>query len=433
MISSIRSWTPVLDSSLLSRAKRIIRAIGESLRDPSSQVDPACQKFRDRVLDDSLAGGRAGIAMLFAYLDQCFPEESYGEEARFFLEDVVDALYEELPEPTFLGGSVGMAWVLQHLERYHGAEDVLVKVDEALLELLEGGSERLNFDLAFGLAGMGIYALERMPHPNAVEIVEHVLCRLEDSALHTSQGFAWRTDPELLDPGKRMLYPDGYFNLGVAHGVPGVIAFLGLACHSAIADERVDRLLDGATNWMLAQRLDQDQATCFSYFSSSSRVPEPTRSAWCYGDPGVAAAFMCAARGADQDRWAEQALDVACRAARRRFADSGVVDAGLCHGASGLGHIFNRLYQATGEESLQTAARKWFEQTLDMRRSAEGVAGYLSWMKLTAQQREDWTVDRGLLTGAAGIALSLAAAVSPVEPEWDRCLLLSIPSTRPTG
>jgi lantibiotic biosynthesis protein len=34
-----------------------------------------------------------------------------------------------------------------------------------------------------------------------------------------------------------------------------------------------------------------------------------------------------------------------------------------------------------------------------------------------------WTGDPGFLTGAAGIGLALLAAVSPVEPEWDRLLL----------
>jgi hypothetical protein len=32
-----------------------------------------------------------------------------------------------------------------------------------------------------------------------------------------------------------------------------------------------------------------------------------------------------------------------------------------------------------------------------------------------------------LLTGAAGIALALLAAVTPVEPAWDKVLLVSVP------
>ena len=41
-----------------------------------------------------------------------------------------------------------------------------------------------------------------------------------------------------------------------------------------------------------------------------------------------------------------------------------------------------------------------------------------------------WVDDAGLLTGAAGIALALLAAATPVEPAWDRMLLTSIPPRR---
>ena len=53
-------------------------------------------------------------------------------------------------------------------------------------------------------------------------------------------------------------------------------------------------------------------------------------------------------------------------AAKRPRGFSGVVDAGLCHGAAGLGHVFNRLFQATGEQRLALAAREWFSVALDM-------------------------------------------------------------------
>jgi hypothetical protein len=35
--------------------------------------------------------------------------------------------------------------------------------------------------------------------------------------------------------------------------------------------------------------------------------------------------------------------------------------------------------------------------------------------------------DPGILTGAAGVALALLAAATPIEPSWDRMLLVSIP------
>jgi hypothetical protein len=138
--------------------------------------------------------------------------------------------------------------------------------------------------------------------------------------------------------------------------------------------------------------------------------PEPSRSAWCYGDPGIAAALLGAARSVGETAWEKEALAIARRAAERPPDGTGVRDAGLCHGAAGLGHLFNRMFQATGDERLGKASRFWLERTLEMR------------------ERPSEHSDRGILEGVAGIALALLAAVSSTPPEWDRMLLVSVRS-----
>jgi hypothetical protein len=103
-----------------------------------------------------------------------------------------------------------------------------------------------------------------------------------------------------------------------------------------------------------------------------------------------------------------------------------VVDAGLCHGAAGLGHLFNRLFQATGDPGLGAAARSWFERTLQMRRPGRGVGGYEAWQAGDGGEMT-WVADAGLLTGATGIALALLGATTATEPVWDRMLLVANP------
>src|SRR4029450_12216233 len=87
--------------------------------------------------------------------------------------------------------------------------------------------------------------------------------------------------------------------------------------------------------------------------------PWPARSAWCYGDPGIAAALLLAARGVGDAGWEQTAVALACRAAERPASDTGVVNANFCHGAAGLAHLYNRMYQATGEPTLGRAALYW--------------------------------------------------------------------------
>lgn len=100
------------------------------------------------------------------------------------------------------------------------------------------------------------------------------------------------------------------------------------------------------------------------------------------------------------------------------------VDTGLCHGTAGLAHLFNRLYQATGDPEIRDATLAWLRHTLDMQIPGKDYAGLLSWV--VSQPGEGrWEGEHGFLTGIAGVGLALLAAVTEIEPSWDRVLLLS--------
>jgi hypothetical protein len=101
-----------------------------------------------------------------------------------------------------------------------------------------------------------------------------------------------------------------------------------------------------------------------------------------------------------------------------------VLDVPLCHGASGVAHVFNRLAQATGDADLARTADRWFTQSLAMRRGDEAIAGFPVAGISDGDTR--WQPSTDLLTGASGVALALHAAISPIEPAWDQLLLADL-------
>jgi hypothetical protein len=296
--------------------------------------------------------------------------------------------------------------------------DDLAEIDEVLLDHLNQSPWRGEYDLIEGLVGIGVYALERLPRPAAVACLERVVDRLAETAERRGEGTTWWTDPAWLPAETRAEFPRGYYNAGLAHGVPGVIGLLGQACAAGVTLGKARPMLDGAVRWLL----DQDGPESFPCWVAPGASGDKARLAWCYGDPGVAAALLGAARHVAEPGWEAAALAIACRAAERPYAESGVKDAGLCHGSAGLAHLFNRMFQATREPRLAETARSWFERTLAMRQPGRGIGGYEAWEQGGAR-----SADRGLLTGATGIALALLAATTPIEPTWDRMLLVSIP------
>jgi hypothetical protein len=314
-----------------------------------------------------------------------------------------------------------------------GGDDGAAEIDDALLGLVGMQPWPHDYDLISGLVGMGVYVLERLPRPAAQQCLEAILDRLDELAERGPDGTTWHTPPAHLPPHQLVQHPGGHYNLGLAHGVPGVIGLLGAMWAAGVARARVAPLLEQAVAWLLARALPPGLGARYGWAEGLGATPgidaTPTRSAWCYGDPGVAAALLLAGRATGNARWIEEARALALGIAARPEADAGVLDVGLCHGSAGLGHVLYRLYRATGEPALAEAARGWLVRTLDMRAPglAPNVAGFRA-RGADAQGEICWEADPGLLTGAAGVALALLAGLGHVPPDWDRVLLLSCPA-----
>lgn len=325
-------------------------------------------------------------------------------------------------------GLAGVVWMASHLETPGEEADALCRtVDGRLPGELERSPWDGDYDLLYGLVGLGVYALERLPRPSAANCLEWVVARLAEQARDESEGVTWWTSPALTRSPE--LYPRSFYCLGLAHGLPGVIALLGLTCAAGVARSAARPLLDAAVAWLLSRKLPEGAGSTFPALPRPGEAPVASRLAWCYGDLGVSAALLVAARAVGEPVWEREALATAVAAAERPPERSGVVDAPLCYGAIGVAHVFNRLYQATGEPRLATAARCWYERGLAMRRPHQKLAGFSAMMPGADGSRRP-VASRGLLNGAVGIGLALLAAITPIEPAWDRVLLVSGRSAR---
>jgi hypothetical protein len=414
------------------------RRVEEALDDIAAALAPAADSAAAGVRRaTALADGPAGLALFFHYLDQARPGQGHDERAVTHLETAIGATSEALAGASLYGGFSGVAWAMEHLtgrlleEPEAGEEDPGQEVASALGGYLQHTPWQDEYDLIGGLVGFGVWAVERAPRPGGAEAVASIVRRLGEIAERRDDGITWRTPPERMLPADAELFPQGNYNLGVAHGVPGVIGILGeaRACGLDVGETR--ELLAGAVEWLLRQTLPAGSASRFAYTVGPGVEPTPARLAWCYGDPGVALTLLVAARAAGEPEWERQALAAARLAASRPRDQGGVTDGGLCHGAAGLVHLYNRLYQATRDPLWKAESLAWLERLLAMRKPGEGTAGWLAWRPLgdiTGPNPElGWAEDPGFLTGAAGIGLALLATVSPVEPAWDRVLLSSVP------
>jgi hypothetical protein len=303
-----------------------------------------------------------------------------------------------------------VAWVVEHITASWPTdpseaeeEDLNEEIDAALLSRLQQSPWRGDTDLVGGLVGWGVYVLERLPGPGAAAMLPLVLARLAECGRRDAHGIFW---PDPRDPRQE---PD----TGMAHGAAGVIALLARLLDEGSLDSAASQeasvLLAAAADGVLAR-------------PSRPAGDDHGDLAWCTGDAGLSAALFAAGRSRGREDWVSAARRLALVAAAR--TPGRPFDAALCHGTLGLSHLFHRLYQATGEDALLAAARRWLDLTLAQRRPGAGIGGFLCRGRQADGRVGSWA-DPSFLGGAAGIGLALLAAAAPVEPAWDRLLLLS--------
>ncbi len=386
-------WEPIATGRRAQRAWKVIDALAAT----ATRTD-----------DPSLAEGEAGAALFLAYLARArgrpVPNAVHGRLRRALEQGLSDG------NGRFLDGAPGIGWAAAHLRAPFGA---LLRGLDASVGLLARESS-LPYDLGGGLAGLAVYAAERMPRRSAADTLGHVVRRLQRTA----------ADGRLITPASHLVplqaakAPHGLLDLGMAHGLGGALAATAVVLAAGVEPRRCRRLLTdlrralhGELRRARGKGLPSQLPLTAKLRVSRGTAPLRPRLAWCYGDPGAACALALLFRvsGEEEDRETARAL-MACATASHPLART-IASASLCHGLAGMLHLHNRAAQSLDAPELRRTAVQWMDELLRQRR-----------LRFEEPPGKD---GNGLLNGAPGVGLALLAAVSPVPPDWDRALLLS--------
>jgi lantibiotic biosynthesis protein len=430
-----KNWTPIISGDRLTLTADIIAdvdaCVGDMLSDALNRDMAGEQQYQYKF---AASAGWAGYSIFYAYKHLLEGDRKSLERCNSALMLAANALAAYKFTPSLYGGLTGVGWAIEHANSVLGKDKVESSVelqelneqiDEFLLQWLLKDTGDRDFDLINGLVGIGVYFLERLPRDAARGSLEEIVRQLSARAKSDADGFCWYTPPSLIPYTQIAEHPKGYYNLGLAHGIPGIIVFLSRAYAANVKQDDTERLLRGAVSWLLRQKLPDSEISAFATTISETSSPRAARLAWCYGDAGIAAALFAAANSLSDEAIQEAALQIARKAAHRTIANSGVVDAAICHGAFGLAHIFNRFYQQTQEDLFLDKALMWFDCGCSMRRRGAGIAGYL-FHDLDDNGLMNWVGRPGLLVGVTGLAMVALCGLGHRAPEWDRFFLLDM-------
>lgn len=435
-------WSVGVEASLAEAAIATARELAARLRDDSILQAAIRRADEQSPYPDiihwqpaTVAAGNAGLALLCAHLDACFPTEGWDHAGHCHLLIAVGDAEKagDIPAGLFSGWS-GLAFATWSLSS-QGAryQKLLAALDNKLLPRLGPFARRLSeqrqdiaighYDVVSGLAGIGAYLLCRRSEPEIARLLDAVLKVLIHLTQEEDGTPYWHTPRHLIpDEGWAAGCPNGYLNCGLAHGIPGPLALMALATAYGHAPPGIEDALTRAADWLLAHRVDDgwgvNWPSAFPVGGSPASL-RPARAAWCYGVPGVARALWLTGRALGVSRYCEVAMEAMQAVYARPLAARALNSPTFCHGRAGLLQVTLRFAHDTGESSFREQASALLAQLLSLY-DAELLLGYRD------HHSEHYFMDQpALLTGVAGIILVLLAASTSVAPVWDRFFLLS--------
>ncbi len=400
-------WRPVSEKS--EEIKNLLNEIAEILN-----------KYKRT--DDSigLIGGSFGIALFLLYYSLMTKTDKYQNNVNDILSEIFDTINQGQCKETFCDGVAGIGWGMQHLVKQDLLEFDTQEFQQSSSKYLHECmiacfNNKNNFDYLHGALGIGIYFLDSDTNQGE-KYTEELIALIDKISIKDGESIKWESEVNGIG---------SVYNLSLSHGMASILAFLVKAYKKNIAKNKCFELINGTVNYLLSNKLEnKDSYSIFPcYISIEGKVHGNSRLAWCYGDLGTGIALWLAADATNNEALKQEVINIFLHASERtNLTENGVIDAGICHGAVGIAHIFNRMYNHTGIEKFKETSLFWLDHVLKMRTFPNGLAGYKAWY---SESYGGWQNKASLLDGIAGIGLVLISAVSDIEPKWDECLLLS--------
>ena len=388
-----------------------------------SKIHEIANVIKNLNIDENyLFTGKLGVSLFSFYYGRQFKNEDFIDLGYDYIEEVISTINIQNREFSLCNGICGFYWLIKHLEKEKfietGAFQDSEILEEYLLARLDKEIKLNNWDYLHGSLGI-IWTLLNYRHYLIRERSFYLLEQLEKSCDLFSNGrMALRS--RLIDSNNR---PYDVYNLGLAHGLPGVLLILSTFIKKGIQPDYSKDILQKIYKYLESQKLNYKITG--NFFKNWLLVNEgieskQSRLAWCYGDLGIGYALYEVGVNIADDDLKKNAIEILLNSTKKKtIEESAVVDAGLCHGSVGIAHIYNRLFRKTNIYEFKKMSLFWYQKTLELARFKDGYAGY------KANDRRKWVSEYNLLVGISGIGLSLMSATSHYEPKWDNCFMLS--------
>lgn len=378
-------------------------------------------------LDIGLFSGNTGIALFLFHLHDFSKKQKHKDSASFYLEKSFEQINAGQRLPTFCNGIAGVAWTVNYLVKHSFIEEenleVLDDIDDYLYSSMINYAQLNNFDFLHGATGIALYFTFRIDqNSKAIDYLKEYVDALREYSIFDPDTDTVKIISTIQDQNKEN---KEVYNLGMAHGISSIIAVLAKILESDQTNLNAKYLLEGFSNYiMMNENINKfENGSMFSTTielnpEQSKTKPFGSRLGWCYGDMGNGFALYHAHKATGKKKYYEKSFEIFMNTVKRKNLDiQRIMDAGMCHGSSGIIDIFKTVHEYFCVEELIEAEDYWAKVTLDFYVKAKGLKGFCKYT--TDGPKYSYS----FLEGTSGIGLALLFHHTGKKSEWNEFLL----------
>lgn len=382
------------------------------------------QKMNNPTLEEDL-----GVLIFEATFYKYSKNNEYKEKAITLLSKAIEVFSSKELPMGFFEGFEGIFWVVQYLNECNIIDDesLLNDLKPYLLQSLEADIVDNNFDTIHGSPSKLQYLINSENSSDVEKniYVDNFIKSLYNNRQENEKGIYWY---DIFEEEK------GLVNLGLAHGLAAMLAFVSRLKEQGFKNPKIDILIKGITKSLLTFKNDSTHNSHFpDYFSElGNNKNVNSRLAWCYGDLGTSYAFLYSSIITENKDLKLEALKVINSVVKRGISDSKLdhfeeyffFDTAFCHGISGIVYILSKINQHLQNPLIEQRLNYWKSQlihNLDIQLKIQDDI-YYPWYR--QDKEKTFVLDKcSMLTGLTGTGLVLLSLQYDIY-DWSDFFLL---------
>lgn len=377
--------------------------------------------------DSSLAWGRAGLILLYAYCGKYQNDAILMNKAINLINESIEDLFSEntsFNSCNLYNGIIGFLSVLSNLHENKIIDisdfdfDVFNPVIDKWLE--KELSENGNFDLVNGPLGVMIFLRQRLGNKSEMSqwsenCLNQILKAVENNCVEKTETGTFLVNKYYNAKDYR---ESSHINFGLAHGLTGLL--IGLhqltdLSKKSINNNSVVKLIDTMYNLSNYNCVKEPYSFVSDYVIENAKPMFQKRLGWCHSDLNNLHALILHNYNNSFNEKIEKAINNLIK--RRDYEFNGITDPFICHGYAGVAQYFYHLHSIYENNTLIEEYNFYIDKTLDFYKSVPNEYFFSNEFTKTNS-------NISFFYGNTGPGLVMLSYLYPHSKTWSQIILL---------